>query len=90
MQRKRRELEQGRIQKELRMKEVKVKIYHKELDREDIQSKQFVGERCKIFAQPNLSALADAFAATMSLSRLPTPQPSVFDANPLKYHYCNI
>ena len=86
MQRKRRELEQGRIQKELRVGEATVKIYNEELDREDVQSKLFVGERCKTCAQPNLSALADAFAAAMSLSRVPMPQPSVFDANPLKYH----
>ena len=91
MQRKRRELEQGRIQKELRIEEAKAKIYNDELDREDAQSKLFVGEGCNVSAQPNqptndLSALAGAFAAAMSLSRLPMPQPSVFDGDPLEYH----
>ena len=91
MQRKRRELEQGRIQKELRIEEAKAKIYNYELDREDAQSRLFVGERCNVSAQPNqpsydLSALAGAFAAAMSLSRLPTPEPSVFDGDPLEYH----
>ena len=91
MQRKRRELEQGRIQKELRIEEAKAKIYNDELDREDAQSKLFVGERCNVSAQPNqptndLSALAGAFAAAMSLSRLPMPEPSVFDGDPLEYH----
>ena len=91
MQRKRRELEQGRIHKEIRIEEAKAKIYNDELDREDAQSKLFVGERCNVSAQPNqptndLSALAGAFAAAMSLSRLPTPEPSVFDGDPLEYH----
>ena len=91
MQRKRRELEQGRIQKELRIEEAKAKIYNDELDREDAQSKLFVGERCNVSAQPNqptndLSALAGAFAAAMSLSRLPMPEPSVFDGDHLEYH----
>ena len=91
MQRKRRELEQGRIQKELRIEEAKAKIYNDELDREDAQSKLFVGERCNVSAQSNqptndLSALAGAFAAAMSLSRLPMPEPSVFDGDPLEYH----
>ena len=91
MQKKRRELEQGRIQRELRMEEAKVKIYNNELDCEDAPLKLFAGERCKISAQPNqptndLSALTGAFAAAMGLSRLPTPEPSVFDGDPLEYH----
>ena len=34
----------------------------------------------------DFSALADAFAASMSLSRLPAPEPTIFNGDPLKYH----
>ena len=34
----------------------------------------------------DLSALAETFAASMSLIRLPAPEPTVFDGNPLKYN----
>ena len=72
LQRKRRELEQARIEKELHMEEAKVKIY-KELDREDVQTKLFVGVIITYLPSQTrqqttyLSALA--FAAAMSLSR---------------------
>ena len=34
----------------------------------------------------DFSALADAFAESMSLSRLPAPEPTIFVGDPLKYH----
>ena len=34
----------------------------------------------------DFSALADAFAASMRLSRLPATEPTIFNGNPLKYH----
>ena len=34
----------------------------------------------------DLSALAETFAASMSLIRLPVPEPTVFDGDPLKYN----
>ena len=34
----------------------------------------------------DFSALADGFAASMSLSRLPAPEPTIFIGDPLKYH----
>ena len=34
----------------------------------------------------DLSVLAETFTASMSLIRLPTPEPTVFDGDPLKYN----
>ena len=101
MQRKRRTLEQQRIEKLLRMEEAKVSVYNREeLDWESKQSNLFVKktqpainidrtptqvqQRTPVQSSQSingLSVLAETFATSMSLIRLPAPEPTVFDGD---------
>ena len=90
-QRKKRELEQQRIKNELKIEEAKIKVYGEgeDVDRQSRRSTLFSTRlRRTQTAQPvsDATTLAEALAASISLTQIPALEPPVFDGDPLKYH----
>ena len=96
LEKKQKALEQQRIERLLAMESAKYTAYAKELDEAEFAPRLDIGaslNSMKPQTQPrpdstpqDISSLVETLASSMALNRLPAPEPSVFEGDPLKYN----
>ena len=100
IKRKEQEIEQQRVERLLQIENAKYKVYVQELEQEeptlftkgmkDIKDQHSVtrhrSHADEEHTNHEIASLSEALVKSLALSRLPVPEPSIFEGDPLKYN----